>query len=90
MKIGATNGVNNAQRVYTPAQTGEARAASALKPAEGDRVEISGAARLRDAISQLPDVRADKVAQARLMIAAGGMDTPERLDAAIDRMLDDQ
>ncbi len=88
MKIGATNGINNAQRVYTPAQA-EQRAAAAGKPAEGDRVEISGAARLRDAISQLPEVRAEKIAQAREMILSGTLDTPERLSAALDRLIEE-
>jgi negative regulator of flagellin synthesis FlgM len=91
MKIGATNGVNAAQRVFPPVQPGDAR--GALAPAgsaeQGDKVEISGAARLRDAISQLPEIRADKVERARQMIASGEMDTPERLDAALDRLLDE-
>lgn len=89
MKIGATNGVNNAQRVYGPAQRGAAGAAAAQKSAEVDRVEISSAARLQDAISQLPDIRAGKVERARQMIANGEMDTPERLDAALGQLLDE-
>ena len=37
----------------------------------------------------LPEVRADLVERVRAEIEAGDYETPERLDAAIDGMLDD-
>jgi len=88
MKIGGTNGVNGAQPVYPKVAGGEqAKAPDGLPQA--DRVEISDAARLSEAILRLPGVRADVVARAREMIASGQMDTPERMDAALDSMLDE-
>lgn len=88
MRIGGTNGVNGPQRIYPkPAAT------QAAKPAEvapqGDSVEISDAARLSEALARVPDVRTDKVARAREMIANGTLDTPENMDVAINRMMED-
>jgi negative regulator of flagellin synthesis FlgM len=37
----------------------------------------------------LPDVRPDRVSQLKAMIAAGTFDTEHRLEAAIDRMLEE-
>ena len=37
----------------------------------------------------LPDVRPDRVDQLKAMIAAGTFDTEHRLEAAIDRMLEE-
>ena len=37
----------------------------------------------------MPDVRPDRVSQLKAMIAAGTFDTEHRLEAAIDRMLDE-
>ena len=54
-----------------------------------DRVEISPIARLMSEISALPDIRAEKVAQVRAEIQAGTYITPEKLDIAIDRLLED-
>ncbi len=34
------------------------------------------------------DIRVDRVADLRRQIAAGGYDTPEKMDLALDRMLD--
>lgn len=54
-----------------------------------DRVEISPIARLMSEVSELPEIRAEKVAQVRAEIEAGTYITPERLDIAITRMLED-
>lgn len=54
-----------------------------------DRVEISPIARMMSEISALPDIRAERVAQVKAEIQAGTYITPEKLDIAIDRMLED-
>ena len=54
-----------------------------------DRVEISPIARMMSEISALPDIRAEKVAQVRAEIQAGTYITPEKMDIAIERMLED-
>lgn len=54
-----------------------------------DVVEISAAAALAAQVHQIPDVRADLVARVRAEIAAGTFETPERLEVAVERLLDD-
>ena len=88
MRIGGTNGVNGPQRIYPkPAETQSAKPAEVAP--QGDSVQISGAARLSEALARVPDVRADKVARAREMIADGTLDTPENMDVALNRMMQD-
>ncbi len=89
MRIGGTNGVNGPQRIYPkPAETTSAAAAGEVV-SQGDTVEISDAARLREAMARLPDIRADKVASAKEKIANGTLDTPENMDIALNRMMED-
>lgn len=54
-----------------------------------DNIEISSEARLLQQLSELSDVRADKVAEARQKIAAGEFDGDDVLQAAIDRMIEE-
>lgn len=54
-----------------------------------DRVEISPIARLINEVTSLPEIRAEKVAQVRAEIEAGTYITPEKLDIAVTRMLED-
>ena len=90
MKIGGTNGVGGPQNVYPNNAKGQPpKPDSQQTGAQADRVEISTAARVRDAISRVPDIRAEKVARARERIAAGEMDTPERMSVAVDRLLEE-
>ena len=89
MDIGGTNGVNGVRRIYPKLpQTEPVKPAAAKAPA-GDQVEISDAARLSEAMARLPDIRADKVARAKAMIADGSLDTPENMDVALGRMIDE-
>ena len=54
-----------------------------------DLVEISLAAKLAAKVQEIPDIRADLVAKVKEEVAAGTYETPERLDIAINRLLDD-
>ena len=89
MKIGGTNGVNGPQPI-SPRGAGGGQPKPPEGVPSGDRVEISDVARLSEAILRIPDVRAEKVARAQEMIASGQMDTPERMDVALDRLLDER
>lgn len=53
-----------------------------------DKVELSSTAVHLDALKR-NDIRADKVADIRAQIEAGTYETPDKLDAAIDKLLDD-
>lgn len=71
----------------------KARHNSADTPAassgRGDRVELSEQARLLSKLKQLPEVREGLVNSVKSQIEAGTYDTPERLDTALQAMLDD-
>jgi anti-sigma28 factor (negative regulator of flagellin synthesis) len=54
-----------------------------------DVVEISAAAELAAKIQEIPDVRADLVARVKQEIEAGTYETPERIEAAVNKLLDD-
>ncbi len=51
-----------------------------------DAVELSDRARLLARLKQLPEVREDLVARVRAEIAAGTYETPEKVDAALERL----
>jgi negative regulator of flagellin synthesis FlgM len=68
-----------------------------LKPHErngraggSDRVELSAHARLLDRLLQLPDVRMELVETVRQAIRDGTYETPEKLEAAVDRLLEQE
>lgn len=60
-------------------------------PAEGisDVVEISTIAKLASKIHELPPVRTELVERVKAEIAAGTYETPERLEVAIDRLMEE-
>ena len=69
----------------------EAAAASprADSPRRGDRVELSDHARFLDELRRMPDVRQARVDAVRQAIADGTYETEERLEAAIDALMDE-
>ena len=60
----------------------------ASRPSPKDRVEISGMSHLLSALKS-NDVRADKVAAVKAQIESGTYEDDQKLDAAVDRLLDD-
>ena len=54
-----------------------------------DEVDISDAARLVEQVQQLPEMREDRVEEVRRQIAAGTYETNDKLNAAVDRLLDE-
>ena len=78
--INRTAGRSAATSSTTPRDIAEPR---------GDRVELSEHARLLDRLRQLPEVRTELLERFRQEIAAGTYLTPEKIDAAIERLLQD-
>jgi len=67
-----------------------ARSAPLAEPLNvSDTVEISAAARLAAKVADVPDVRAELVERARTEIAAGTYETPERLEVAVSRLMEE-
>ena len=91
MEIGGTSGVGGPQRIPPSGLQGKVQGgqAAAATPAQGDQVVISDAARLQDAISRFPDIRSEKVANAKAMIANGTLDTPDNMDMALNGLIND-
>lgn len=54
-----------------------------------DQVEISPLGQMLDGIGRLPEIRHERVAEVRRQIAAGTYETSEKLDVALDRLLDE-
>ncbi len=57
--------------------------------ATGDQLELSEAGQIASRLSEMPDIRADRVAEIRAAIAEGTYETDEKLTAALDRLLDE-
>jgi len=86
--INHVGGSSPVQRVVTnPVQKQVPADAPKQMPAV-DKLELSGASHLLKALKN-NDIRADKVAQIKAEIAAGTYDDDKKLDAAVDRLLDD-
>ena len=90
MKIHGPSQVHPAQSVNSPHAARLTKPAEAASPAAGgDQLDISAAGQLADRVGQLPDIRADRVAQLRAQIASGAYETADKLDVAVARLLDE-
>jgi negative regulator of flagellin synthesis FlgM len=58
-------------------------------PAIRDELELSPMGQLLDKVQELPDIRSDLVARIRAEIAAGTYETEEKLEIALERLLDE-
>ena len=54
-----------------------------------DEVEISDFGALLSRVSELPDLRVDRVARLRTEIENGTFETPQRLEGTVDRLLEE-
>ncbi len=90
MHIYGPSQVHGAQPVGPPHTARIARPAGPeATGAIRDELEISDAAQLVDRIGDLPEVRRERVQAIRAEIAQGTYETPEKLDAAIGRLLEE-
>ena len=74
--------------VANPVQKAIPADAPAQMPAT-DRLELSGVSHLLKTLKANGDVRTEKVAEIKAQIAAGSYEDDKKLDAAVDRLLDD-
>lgn len=85
-------------RVFSPGHAGPiARASRVVEVVAnrstslaGDRVELSDFARYLDQLNRLPEARIDRVAHIRQAIAEDVYETDEKVDAAIERLAEDE
>ncbi len=76
--ISAPHGAKPAQQMNRP----EA-------PQIADEVDISEAARLVEQVQQMPEMRGDRVEAVRQQIAEGAYETRDKLNVAVERLLDE-
>lgn len=87
----ALTGANSTAKSAEP-QAGQVNNRVSAQPA--DQLDLSTSNRLQSTSAASGpetvggDIRIDKVAQIRRQIADGSYDTPEKLDAALDKFLD--
>jgi anti-sigma28 factor (negative regulator of flagellin synthesis) len=58
-------------------------------PQIADEVDISDAARLVEQVQQMPEIREDRVEAVRQQIAAGTYEAGDKLNTAVERLLDE-
>jgi hypothetical protein len=91
---GPVHAVRNVPTLTHPTSSGigrlEAFEDSAPRHDVGDRVEISDMARLLAKMRDMPSVRQDRIDQVRSAIDRGLYDTPDRLDLALDQMIEEE
>jgi negative regulator of flagellin synthesis FlgM len=82
--------VHGAQPLNAPhtSRVSQTPASNSSSPIQ-DELSISDAARAVDQVGQVPDMRMDRVEQIRTQIADGSYDTPDKLDIAVGRLLDE-
>lgn len=90
MQVYGPTHLHGASPINSPhmARTNKTQATSASSPIQ-DEVQISDAALLMEQIGNIPSVRQDRVNQIRQQIANGTYETPEKLDVALERLLDE-
>ena len=89
MYINGTATVHAAQGLNSPHRTPAAAPQSVGSSYGSDQVDISPEADLLSQVHNMPEIRADRVADLKAQIAAGGYDTDEKLSAALDGLLDE-
>lgn len=90
MQVYGSQYVHGPQSIGAPhASRSGATSAEPTSVTPGDEVQFSSAAQLLDRVHDVPDIRADRVAQLRAQIADGTYETPDKLDGALERLLDE-
>ncbi|MFO0827531.1 MAG: flagellar biosynthesis anti-sigma factor FlgM [Phycisphaerales bacterium] len=93
--IGSTSGYGGVGPLSRPTTEPTSRGSGAerldapQRDGHRDRVELSEHARWLEALRTMPPIRAEKVAQVKAAIANGTYETDDKLNLAIDRLLDD-
>ncbi len=89
MEIHGPGGVSGPQRIdLHRVQAQRPAELDASKPVR-DRAEISEEARLLNKLAEVPDIRTDRVAELRELIASGRFETADRIARAVERILEE-
>ncbi|MFV1966466.1 MAG: flagellar biosynthesis anti-sigma factor FlgM [Pirellulaceae bacterium] len=90
MQINGPAQIHGAQPINAPHRTATSQASSpGDSPTTVDQLDISREADLASRLRDVPDIRADKVAEIRAQIDSGVYETDDKLDTAVSRLLDE-
>lgn len=89
MYINGTSLVHSAQSLRAPHRAPAASPPGASSSFGVDELDISSEADFVSQVHDLPDIRADRVAQIRAQIQAGVYETPDKISKALDSLLDE-
>ena len=90
MQIHGPSQTHGAQPLHGPHATRPAEpTATSGTSSIGDRLDISDAGRIADQLAEIPEIRAERVQDLRAAIASGAYETDERLNTAVERLLDE-
>jgi anti-sigma28 factor (negative regulator of flagellin synthesis) len=90
MQIYGPSHIHGAQPISSPHTTRAVEPPSTTTPSPiGDQLDISEAAQLAERISELPEIRADRVAELRTAILNGSYESHDKLSTAVERLLDE-
>ena len=90
MQINGPGPVQGPQSIQNTTRADRAET-SAPRPhfLEADQLDISSEAELISQVRDLPDIRADRVAELKASIQAGTYETFDKLEGAVERLLDE-
>ncbi len=86
MQIRPTNNVQSAQPLNLQTQNSTEKSSNSLPL---DQLDISAEAQMLSHTQSTGGIRTDRVAEIRTQIAEGVYETPEKIDLAVARMLDE-
>ena len=90
MEIYGAGGTQGPQPIYPRLAAFNVEAGQSVHAnAPRDQVEISSLGQMLDGINRMPEIRHERVQEIRSQIAAGVYETPEKLELALDRLMDE-
>jgi len=90
MQIYGPSQVHGAQSISGPHATRAVQPSTTSSSSSiSDQLDISDAARMAERVGELPDIRADRVAELRSAILNGSYETQDKLSTAVSRLLDE-
>ena len=91
MQIQGPAHVHGAQGINAPHHNARASqpAAQSSSLAQVDQLDISPEASLAAQVHDLPEIRQDRVAEIRAQVEADSYETDDKLEGALDRLLDE-
>lgn len=90
MEIRGTNSLQAAQAVRMPSSVNNVDAGNQVAhPDVVDQLDISAEAQAASQLGEVTDTRAARIAEIRAQIANGTYETQEKLDATVNRLLDE-